>query len=346
MKIDLFDYELPAKQIAQVAIEPRDSSNLMVVNRQYKSVEHRRFSDIADYLLPGDLLVINDTKVIPARLFGEKNTGAKVEVFLLKEINEGVWETLCKPGKRVKKGTQVFLPSRENSKLIGECLEVKENGNRICSFETRNSMNLKDVLFSLGTMPLPPYIHEKIEHEERYQTVYSDKMGAVAAPTAGLHFTDELYQSLINKGIEIAKVTLHVGIGTFRPVSSSVVEQHVMHSEEFHVDKDNAQKIFNAKKEKRRIVAVGTTSVRVLEHIARDQAKFQDGFSGTTDIYIYPPYDFKMVDMMITNFHLPKSSLLIMLSAFAGRELIMSSYRLAIENDYRFYSLGDACFFI
>jgi S-adenosylmethionine:tRNA ribosyltransferase-isomerase len=329
--------------IAQKAIEPRDHSKLMIINRSLKSIEHRRFFNIKDYLIPGDVLVVNDTRVIPARIFGQKSTGANIEIFLLKELQRDVWETLCKPGKRVKQDTEICVPTNETPLLKGICLETKENGNRIISFKTDHFKTVKEGLFSLGNVPLPPYIHETIEENDRYQTVYSDKHGAVAAPTAGLHFTEELLNSLKEYGIKIIKVTLHVGLGTFRPISEEKIENHQMHSEEFHVSPDSIKQICQAKKDHRRIIAVGTTSVRVLETIGKNIEQYIDGFSGSTDIYIYPPYEFKLVDAMITNFHLPKSTLLLLISAFSGRETIMAAYQTAIRNNYRFYSFGDAC---
>ncbi len=329
--------------IAQKALEPRDTSKLMVINRSLKTIEHRKFFNIADYLIPGDILVVNDTKVIPARIFGQKTTGANIETFLLKELKEGIWETLCKPAKRIKKDTTISFPTNENPLLTGICLEIKENGNRIISFKTDQFRTVKEGLFTLGNVPLPPYIHETVEENDRYQTVYSDKDGAVAAPTAGLHFTEELLNSLKEYGINIIKVTLHVGLGTFRPISEERIENHQMHSEEFHVSPDSVKQIYQAKKDHKRIIAVGTTSVRVLETMGKNIEKYLGGFSGSTDIYIYPPYEFKLVDGIITNFHLPKSTLLLLISAFSGREMIMAAYQTAIRKNYRFYSFGDAC---
>jgi len=343
LNIDVYDYKLPQERIAQKACEPRDSSKLMVINKKFKTIEHRIFSDIVDYFVPGDVLVVNDTRVIPARLFGQKSTGALVETFLLKELENGIWETLCKPGKRVKKGTNLYFPNYSNTTITGTCLEIKENGNRVMAFETNGSSTINESLFSIGTLPLPPYIHENVEEHERYQTIYAEKNGAVAAPTAGLHFTKSLYEKLISNGVKIIKVTLHVGLGTFRPISEKDIENHIMHSEEFHVTSDSIHALIEAKEKGNRIIAVGTTSVRVLETIARDFEKYMDGFSGHTNIYIYPPYQFVMVDAMITNFHLPKSTLLLLISAFSGRKTIMSAYQTAIDNDYRFYSFGDAC---
>jgi len=343
LNIHLYDYDLPQQMIAQKAVTPRDSSKLMVINRKLLTVEHRRFFNIIDYLIPGDVLVVNDTRVIPARILGQKSTGAQIETFLLKELETGVWETLCKPGKRVREGTKICFPTTDDPKLTGFCLAVKENGNRVISFITNQYNTIEDGLFSLGNIPLPPYIHEELEEKERYQTIYSEKEGAVAAPTAGLHFTEGLYQSIADAGINICKVTLHVGLGTFRPISEENIEQHKMHGEEFHVSSEAVSQIFEAKRNGKRIIAVGTTSVRVLETIAQNKEKYLDGFSGHTNIYIYPPYQFKLVDAMITNFHLPKSTLLLLISAFSGRKTIMSAYQTAIENRYRFYSFGDAC---
>ncbi len=346
LNIHLYNYDLPEKMIAQKAVEPRDHSKLLVINKRLKTMEHRRFYNIGDYLIPGDVLVVNDTRVIPARVIGQKSTGALIETFLLKEIQEGTWETLCKPGKRIKTGAEICFPTKENPLIKGFCIEVLKNGNRVISFTTDQFKNVKEGLFSLGDIPLPPYIHEKIESKERYQTIYSDKNGAVAAPTAGLHFTNDLIQSFSNQGIKIVKVTLHVGLGTFRPISENNIEEHQIHSEEFHVSPESVQIIEQAKKEGDRIIAVGTTSVRVLETIGNNLKKYTNGFSGNTNIYIYPPYDFKLVDAMITNFHLPKSTLLLLISAFSGRETIMSAYQTAIQEGYRFYSFGDACLLI
>ena len=346
LNIHLYNYDLPEKMIAQKAVEPRDHSKLLVINKRLKTMEHRRFYNIGDYLIPGDVLVVNDTRVIPARVIGQKSTGALIETFLLKEIQEGTWETLCKPGKRIKTGAAICFPTKENPLIKGFCIEVLKNGNRVISFTTDQFKNVKEGLFSLGDIPLPPYIHEKIESKERYQTIYSDKNGAVAAPTAGLHFTNDLIQSFSNQGIKIVKVTLHVGLGTFRPISENNIEEHQIHSEEFHVSPESVQIIEQAKKEGDRIIAVGTTSVRVLETIGNNLKKYTNGFSGNTNIYIYPPYDFKLVDAMITNFHLPKSTLLLLISAFSGRETIMSAYQTAIQEGYRFYSFGDACLLI
>ena len=346
LNIHLYNYDLPEKMIAQKAVEPRDHSKLLVINKRLKTMEHRRFYNIGDYLIPGDVLVVNDTRVIPARVIGQKSTGALIETFLLKEIQEGTWETLCKPGKRIKTGAEICFPTKENPLIKGFCIEVLKNGNRVISFTTDQFKNVKEGLFSLGDIPLPPYIHEKIESKERYQTIYSDKNGAVAAPTAGLHFTNDLFQSFSNQGIKIVKVTLHVGLGTFRPISENNIEEHQIHSEEFHVSPESVQIIEQAKKEGDRIIAVGTTSVRVLETIGNNLKKYTNGFSGNTNIYIYPPYDFKLVDAMITNFHLPKSTLLLLISAFSGRETIMSAYQTAIQEGYRFYSFGDACLLI
>ena len=330
--------------ITQKASEPRDHSKLMVINRKFKTIEHRSFFNITEYLIPGDVIIVNDTRVIPERILGQKSYGANIETFLLKEHQENTWESLCRPGKRVKKGTKLLYPSLNNPMIVGTCLDVKENGNRLISFEAHHQhQKIKEMLFSLGEVPLPPYIHDSIEETERYQTIYSKKTGAVAAPTAGLHFTETLFKSILDYGVKIIKVTLHVGIGTFRPISEKIIEQHKMHSEEFHITSDSVKEIYQAKKNGNRIIAVGTTSVRVLETIAQDPEKYKSGFSGNTDIYIYPPYRFKLVDAMITNFHLPKSTLLLLISAFSGRNLIMSAYKAAIDNQYRFYSFGDAC---
>lgn len=346
MKIELFDYELPKSLIAQEAVEPRDHSRLMVMNRKSKTLEHRRFYHLPEYLIPGDLLVLNNTRVIRARLFGQKETGANIEIFLLKRHNdlEDTWVALAKPGKRIKAGTVIDIKKDGETVLKTECLEKCDGGKVIVKFNAvKKGQTVEGLLKETGNVPLPPYINRELEEDERYQTVYAKEEGAVAAPTAGLHFTPDLMQSIEEMGVGFATATLHVGLGTFRPVEAEDVEEHTMHSERFFLRSGEAEKIFKAKREKRRIIAVGTTSVRVLETIANMTPDQEGHYSGETDIYIYPPYRFKLVDTMITNFHLPKSTLLLLLSAFAGREFVLASYARAVEKQYRFFSLGDSC---
>lgn len=333
MKLSDFDYYLPEELIAQTPAEPRDSSRLMVLNRKEKTIEHRIFRDIVEYLKPGDLLVRNITKVIPARLYGVKETGARVEILLLEKISEGVWEALVKPGSKVKKGTKIILS--EGVEVI--CKDYSQQGARILEFNCSD-----DKLFELGNAPLPPYIKNQKVPFERYQTVYSKETGSVAAPTAGLHFTEELLERLRNKGVEFADLILHVGLGTFRPVKVEDIREHKMHSERYYVPAETVKKIRETRKNKGRIIAVGTTSVRTLETIAR--LPNQESYHGKTDIFIYPPFEFKLTDAIITNFHLPKSTLLMLVSAFAGKDFILEAYNTAVKMKYRFFSLGDACF--
>ncbi|MDK2899542.1 MAG: S-adenosylmethionine:tRNA ribosyltransferase-isomerase [Thermosipho sp. (in: thermotogales)] len=333
MKLSDFDYYLPEELIAQTPAEPRDSSRLMVLNRKEKTIEHRIFRDIVEYLSPGDLLVRNITKVIPARLHGVKETGARVEILLLEKISEGVWEALVKPGSKVKKGTKIILS--EGIEVI--CKDYSQQGARILEFNCSD-----DKLFELGNAPLPPYIKNQKVPFERYQTVYSKETGSVAAPTAGLHFTEELLERLRNKGVEFADLILHVGLGTFRPVKVEDIREHKMHSERYYVPAETVKKIRETRKNKGRIIAVGTTSVRTLETIAR--LPNQESYHGKTDIFIYPPFEFKLTDAIITNFHLPKSTLLMLVSAFAGKDFILEAYNTAVKMKYRFFSLGDACF--
>lgn len=335
MKTDDFDYELPEKLIAQTPLEKRDSSRLMVVDRKSGNIEHKHFNDIIDYLEKDDILVINDTKVIPARLFGVKtDTNAVIEILMLKEINDN-WECLVKPAKRIKLGTVVDFG---NGKLKAECIEVKEEGIRV--FKFIYSGILYEILDELGTMPLPPYIHEKLNDKDRYQTVYAKNIGSAAAPTAGLHFTDELINKLKDKGVIIVPVTLHVGLGTFRPVNVEDVTNHKMHSEFYLMSNETAEILNNHKK---RIIAVGTTSTRTLETIMNLYGTFKE-CSGWTDIFIYPGYEFKAIDSLITNFHLPKSTLMMLVSAFATKDYIFGAYYEAIKNEYRFFSFGDSMF--
>lgn len=333
MKLSDFDYYLPEELIAQTPADPRDSSRLMVLNRKEKTIEHRIFRDIVEYLSPGDLLVRNITKVIPARLHGVKETGARVEILLLEKISEGVWEALVKPGSKVKKGTKIILS--EGVEVI--CKDYSQQGARILEFNCSD-----DKLFELGNAPLPPYIKNQKVPFERYQTVYSKETGSVAAPTAGLHFTEELLERLRDKGVEFADLILHVGLGTFRPVKVEDIREHKMHSERYYVPAETVKKIRETRKNKGRIIAVGTTSVRTLETIAR--LPNQESYHGKTDIFIYPPFEFKLTDAIITNFHLPKSTLLMLVSAFAGKDFILEAYNTAVKMKYRFFSLGDACF--
>lgn len=337
MELSDFDFYLPQELIAQHPVEPRDSSRLLVVNRTSGEIEHHIFHELPELLQPGDVLVVNNTRVIPARLIGEKEgTGAHIECLLLKRVERDIWEVLIKPGKRLKEGQRV---SFGGGKLIGELLEILPDGNRKIRFLYEGIFEA--VLDELGTMPLPPYITEKLENKERYQTVYAKENGSAAAPTAGLHFTRELMEELRNKGIEIIEILLHVGLGTFRPVKVEKIEEHEMHSEYYRVSPEVADRINRAKKEGRRVIAVGTTASRTLESVGLENGLIQAG-EGWTDIFIYPGYTFKVVDALITNFHFPKSTLVMLVSALAGRELIMKAYETAVEERYRFYSFGDA----
>lgn len=340
MKTDDFDYELPEELIAQHPILKRDESRMLVLDRKTGEIEHKNFFDIIDYLEEGDTLVLNDTKVIPARLFGEKvETKAHVELLLLKNTNDSDWECLVKPAKRVKIGTVV---SFGNGLLKAKCIGVGEEGIRIFTFIYEGLFY--ELLDKLGTMPLPPYIREQLEDKDRYQTVYAKNVGSAAAPTAGLHFTEELLEKIKNKGIDICYVTLHVGLGTFRPVSVEDVTKHVMHSEYYTMNKSVAEKLNKAKKEKRRIIAVGTTSTRTLETIIKKYGQFKE-CSGWTDIFIYPGVSVESIDGLITNFHLPKSTLIMLVSAFSSKDIILNAYKEAVKNRYRFFSFGD-CMFI
>lgn len=338
MKVDLFDFDLPERLIAQVPLKERDASRLMVLDKKTGDITHSSFKHIIDFLNPGDLLVLNDTRVLPARLFGIKEeTGAKVEVLLLKQEEGDVWETLVKPAKRVKKGTVLTFG---DGRLTAVCKEELDHGGR--KIEFRYEGIFYEVLDSLGEMPLPPYIKEQLDDKERYQTVYSKKQGSAAAPTAGLHFTEEILKELEEKGVQIAFITLHVGLGTFRPVSADNVEEHDMHAEFYEMTEETAAILNRVKEDGGRIISVGTTSTRTLETIASENdGRFKEA-RGWTSIFIYPGYTFKAIDGMITNFHLPKSSLIILVSALAGREHILSAYRTAVEHEYRFFSFGDA----
>ena len=339
MKVSDFNYDLPEELIAQVPIKDRDQSRLMVLNRNTKTIEDKIFKDILDYLKPGDCLVRNNTKVIPARLYGIKEeTNVKVEFLLLKRIEEDIWEVMVHPGRRLKIGTKVTFGE---GLLKAEILEIMEGGNRKVKFEYEGIFN--EILDKIGLMPLPPYIKEKLKEKDRYQTVYAKYEGSSAAPTAGLHFTEELLEKVKEKGVEIANVTLHVGIGTFRPVKVENVEEHDMHTEHYYIKKEDADKINKTKQNGGRIIAVGTTSCRVLESIADEQGRVQEQ-EGDTNIFIYPGYKFKCVDNLITNFHLPESTLIMLVSALAGKEYIMEAYKHAVDEKYRFFSFGDAMF--
>lgn len=339
MKVSDFNYNLPKELIAQVPIKDRDQSRLMVLDRKNKTIEHKIFKDIIDYLEPGDCLVRNNTKVIPARLYGVKEeTGANVEFLLLKRVDGDIWEVMVKPGRKLMPGVRVEFG---NGLLKAEILEKFEDGNRKVKFEYNGIFN--EILNEIGLMPLPPYIHEKLKDKDRYQTVYAKYEGSAAAPTAGLHFTDELFKKLKEKGVEVANVTLHVGIGTFRPVKVENIEEHDMHSEHFYIKAEDAEKINKAKREGHRVIAVGTTSCRVLESIA-DENGYVKEVEGDTNIFIYPGYKFKCLDALITNFHLPESTLIMLVSALAGKDFIMQAYEEAVKEQYKFFSFGDAMF--
>ena len=338
MKVSEFDYDLPEELIAQVPIKKRDESRLMVLDRKNKTIEHRKFKDIIEYLEPGDVLVRNNTKVLPARLYGRKETGAKVEFLLLNNIEGDIWECIVRPGNKLHSGAKVIFGE---GILKAEVIDTMEGGTRKVKFSYNGIFN--EILDKIGLMPLPPYIHESLKDNDRYQTVYAKYEGSAAAPTAGLHFTDDLLKKLEEKGVIIANVTLHVGIGTFRPVKEENVEEHKMHTEHFYIKKEDVEKINNAKKNKKRVIAVGTTSCRVLETIA-DKSGLVKEAEGDTGIYIYPGYKFKCLDGLITNFHLPQSTLLMLVSALAGKEYIMEAYKKAVEEKYRFFSFGDAMF--
>ena len=350
MKVSDFNYNLPEELIAQVPIKDRSASRLMVLHRNNETIEHKTFKDIINYLKPGDCLVRNNTKVIPARLYGIKEeTGVPVEFLLLNRIegkqqidkskNEEIWEAMVRPGRRLKVGTKVTFG---DGILKAEILETLEGGNRKVKFEYEGIFN--EILDKIGLMPLPPYIHESLKDKNRYQTVYAKYEGSAAAPTAGLHFTDELLEQIKQKGIEIANVTLHVGIGTFRPVKVENIEEHHMHTEHFYIKQEDVEKINQAKQNGGRIIAVGTTSCRVLESIADENTGLVKQTEADTGIFIYPGYKFKCVDGLITNFHLPESTLIMLVSAFANRNFIMKAYNEAVQEKYRFFSFGDAMF--
>ena len=336
-KLSTYDYYLPENLIAQTPLEKRDESRLLVFDRKTKDIYHRQFKDITSFLKKGDVLVLNNTRVLPARLVAKKDTGASVEILLLKRRNMNDWEVLLKPAKRVKIGTILTI----SDELKCELLEVLDDGNRVVRFIFDGVF--EDILDRVGSMPLPHYIHEKLKDKERYQTVYNKVEGSAAAPTAGFHFTNELLQKIRDMGVEILELTLDVGLGTFRPCKEDDITKHVMHTEHYRLSQEVADKINKAKIENRRVIAVGTTSVRTLETVAQKGMPLEAS-EGDTSIFIYPPYKFKVVDALITNFHLPKSTLIMLVSAFAGYENTMNIYETAVENQYRFFSFGDAMF--
>jgi S-adenosylmethionine:tRNA ribosyltransferase-isomerase len=342
MKLDMFDFHLPEELIAQVPLKNRADSRLMVLNKETGEIKHEIFKNITEYLRDGDCLVLNDTKVLPARLFGVKtDTGAKIEVLLLKQLEGDQWETLVKPAKRVKEGTELEFG---DGLLTAVCTGTSDHGGRVLKFKYEGIFY--EVLDQLGEMPLPPYIKEQLEDRDRYQTVYAREPGSAAAPTAGLHFTDELLQQLRDKGVHIAFITLHVGLGTFRPVNVEDILEHEMHSEFYMMTEGTAQLLNEVRSNGGRIITVGTTSTRTLETIAsQNEGKFKEG-SGWTSIFIYPGYSFKAIDGLITNFHLPKSTLIMLVSALAGRENILNAYNTAVKEQYRFFSFGDAMLII
>lgn len=339
MKLEEFNYDLPEELIAQTPLKNREESKLMVLNKETGEIEHRHFYEIIDYLNEGDILVINDTKVIPSRIYGNKtDTNAKIEVLLLKELENDIWETLVRPAKRVKIGTKI---SFGDGKIIAECVECADEGLR--KFKMHYEGIFLEILDEIGNMPLPPYIHESLQDRNRYQTVYAKYAGSAAAPTAGLHFTKELLEKIKAKKIEILNVTLHVGLGTFRPVNTDNVEDHHMHSEAYQITEEVANRLNQAKQDKKRIIAVGTTSTRTLESNYTKYGKFT-ATKEDTSIFLYPPYRIKSIDGLITNFHLPKSTLIMLVSCLTTREHILNAYKVAIENKYRFFSFGDAMF--
>ena len=339
MKVSEFNYELPEKLIAQIPIEKRDESRLMILDRKKQTIEHEVFKDIIKYLQPGDCLVRNNTKVIPARLYGKKETGANVEFLLLNRIEGDIWESIVRPGNKLHIGTKVIFG---DGLLEAEILDTMPGGTRKVRFKYQGIFN--EILDKIGLMPLPPYIHEGLKENDRYQTVYAKYEGSAAAPTAGLHFTDKLLKEIEQKGIKIANVTLHVGIGTFRPVKVENIEEHIMHSEHFYIKQEDADKINETKKNGKRVIAVGTTSCRVLETISSEKNGMVKEAEGDTQIFIYPGYKFKCIDGLITNFHLPESTLLMLVSAFAGKEYVMKAYKEAVEKEYKFFSFGDAMY--
>lgn len=337
MKVELFDFELPEELIAQTPLENREASRLMVVDKETGAITHTHFRSILSYLNKGDCLVLNDTRVLPARLYGVKeDTGAKVEVLLLKQKDGDSWETLVKPAKRVKEGTVLTFG---DGRLKATCTDIGDHGGRMLNFHYEGIFY--EVLEALGEMPLPPYIHEQLDDKERYQTVYAKHRGSAAAPTAGLHFTEELLQQIRDQGVHTAFITLHVGLGTFRPVSSDTIEDHDMHSEFYQMTEETANLLNEVKANGGKIISVGTTSTRTLETIVKNNGKFVES-SGWTNIFIYPGYQYEAIDGLITNFHLPKSTLIMLVSALAGRENILHAYNEAVKERYRFFSFGDA----
>ena len=339
MTVNDFDYELPQELIAQTPLDHRDHSRLLVLHRKTGEIEHRRFYDVVDYLKPNDLLVINDSKVIPARIFGTRaGTGGVVEVLLLKALEENVWEVLVKPGRKAKPGQALEF----GEEMRGTVLEILEDGKRKIRF-SHSSSSIYEVLDRIGKMPLPPYITEQLEDQNRYQTVYARELGSAAAPTAGLHFTEDVLNKIRSKGIQIASVTLHVGLGTFRPVKETEIAKHIMHSEYFSIPDETVRLIQETKRNGGRVISVGTTATRTLESGFDTELNCVSS-SGDTSIFIYPGYDFKVIDGLITNFHLPKSTLLMLVSALAGRETILNAYQTAVQERYRFFSFGDAMF--
>lgn len=342
MKTSDFYYDLPQELIAQTPIEPRDESRLMVVDKNTGEVTHKIFKDLIDYLNPNDCLILNDTRVIPARIYGvKKETGAVVEFLLLKQSENNVWECLCKPGKRAKIGTEFVF-----GEGLVECevIDITDDGNRKIQFKC-DSKEIYTILDKIGKMPLPPYITEELKNGERYQTVYSRELGSAAAPTAGLHFTQELLKKIEDKGISIGYVTLHVGLGTFRPVKVDDVTKHKMHTEHYHISKQTADLINDTKANGGRVISVGTTSTRTLESVASKNGCICED-EDDTSIFIYPGYEFKCIDGLVTNFHLPESTLIMLISAFAGYDNVMNAYKIAVDERYRFFSFGDACLFI
>ena len=338
MELSEFNYELPEELIAQVPIKQRDESRLMVLDRKNEKIEDKIFKDIIDYIEPGDCLVRNNTKVIPARLYGKKETGANVEFVLLKNIEGDVWETMVRPGNKLHEGAKVIFG---DGLLKAEIIETLEGGTRKVKFTYNGIFN--EILDRIGLMPLPPYIHESLKENDRYQTVYAKYKGSAAAPTAGLHFTNDLLKKLEEKGVQIANVTLHVGIGTFRPVKEKNIEDHNMHTEHYYIKQEDADKINKAKLAGKRVISVGTTSCRTLETVADENGLVKEA-EGDTGIFIYPGYKFKCIDALITNFHLPESTLLMLVSAFANKDFILKAYKHAVEEKYRFFSFGDAMF--
>ena len=342
MKTSDFYYDLPQELIAQTPIEPRDQSRLMVIDKNTGEVTHKIFKDLIDYLNPNDCLILNDTRVIPARIYGvKKQTGAVVEFLLLKQSENNVWECLCKPGKRAKIGTEFVFGE---GLVQCEVVDITDDGNRKIQFKC-DSKEIYTILDKIGKMPLPPYITEELKNGERYQTVYSRELGSAAAPTAGLHFTNELLERIEQKGIKIGYVTLHVGLGTFRPVKVDDVTKHKMHTEHYHISKQTADLINETKANGGRVISVGTTSTRTLESVAKKNGCICED-EDDTSIFIYPGYEFKCIDGLVTNFHLPESTLIMLISAFAGYDNVMNAYKIAVDERYRFFSFGDACLFI